>query len=557
MNSEQLDLLAPARSLPQLRDYQLELTDDVTRAFDDGLKRVMLYCPTGGGKTEMGMHLVDQELRAGGRPLWLANRIDLIEQTSGRFDRAGISHGILQGRHFRTDRMQSAQIGSIQTVVRRDVLKPTLIVIDEAHGAASVTYRNFIAAHRDVPLVGLSATPFTKGLGANVQKIGGPLFERLCWRVIPRDLIQRGWLVDCRIFAPSKPDLSAVRIVAGDYDEAQLAAVVDRPKLIADIVETWMKLAREKRTIVFATNIDHSKHIVSEFIGAGVKAEHIDAYTEPADREAILNRLRSGETQVISNVALLAEGFDLPALECMVLARPTKSKTRWLQMIGRILRPAPGKEYGLVLDHSGSVEDQGFPTDDMELFLDDGKKPDKKKSADEEPKAKVCPRCAHVRSPQLSKCPACGYEPEYVPGKVTVGEGELELKGKHSRLPAERRQEIYSALLHQAQLKGYKPGWAAVQYKEMCGTWPNGLSQRDVTDQPVDEVEKWMVYLRIKNAKSKQAKDRNRCACGSTNVKYSRISGQTRLSCGGCGKQWWRMQGAGGTATTTSALTQP
>jgi DNA repair protein RadD len=164
------------------------------------------------------------------------------------------------------------------------------------------------------------------------------------WRVIPRDLIQRGWLVDCRIYAPSKPDLSKVRIIAGDYDEKQLALAVDRPKLIADIVETWMKLAQDKRTIVFATNIDHSKHIVTEFCAAGVVAEHIDAYTPAEEREAILNRLALGtDADVISNVALLAEGFDLPALECMVLARPTKSKTRWLQMIGRILRPAPGK----------------------------------------------------------------------------------------------------------------------------------------------------------------------------------------------------------------------
>jgi superfamily II DNA or RNA helicase len=196
---------AATSSLPQLRDYQLELTADVHRAFDDSIRRVMLYCPTGGGKTEMGMHLVSQELDAGGRPLWLANRIDLIEQTSGRFERAGIAHGILQGQHYKTDRMQPAQIGSIQTVIRREISRPSLILIDEAHGATSTSYRNFLAQHADVPVIGLSATPFTKGLGAHVPALGGALFERLVWRVIPRDLIQRGWLVDCRIFAPSKP----------------------------------------------------------------------------------------------------------------------------------------------------------------------------------------------------------------------------------------------------------------------------------------------------------------------------------------------------------------
>jgi DNA repair protein RadD len=111
---------AATSSLPQLRDYQLELTADVHRAFDDSIRRVMLYCPTGGGKTEMGMHFVSQELDAGGRPLWLANRIDLIEQTSGRFERAGPRARHLAGQHYKTDRMQPAQIGSIQTVIRRE-----------------------------------------------------------------------------------------------------------------------------------------------------------------------------------------------------------------------------------------------------------------------------------------------------------------------------------------------------------------------------------------------------------------------------------------------------
>jgi hypothetical protein len=170
----------------------------------------------------------------------------------------------------------------------------------------------------------------------------------------------------------------------------------------------------------------------------------------------------------------------------------------------------------------------------MELELDDGKRREKK-NADGEPLAKVCPRCAFVRPPALRKCPSCGYEPVIVPGKVSVGAGELELR---QRYPREKRQEIYSALLSHAREKGYKDGWAAVQYKNMCGTWPNGLSV--VTGTTVAEVDKWLVHLRIKKAKSKSSKEANRCGCGSTDTRVTRVSGQTQVACQTCGKSWWR-----------------
>lgn len=526
--------------LPPLRgEYQTGLVEAAVSASNGEKRRVILYCPTGGGKTEMGMHICNDELMEGGCALWLVNRIELIEQTSRRFSAAGINHGIIQGRHRLTDPTQPMQIGSIQTVIRRKELPfvPTRIIIDEAHGAAAAIYRNWIAEYPDVPVIGLTATPWSKALGAKQKALGGePLFYDVVWKVKPADLVRMGYLCDIRAYAPSAPDLSKVRVIAGDYDERQLAAAVDRPALIADIVKTWQKWAPNKRTICFATNIDHSKHIVAEFRAAGIEADHIDAYTEPAERELILGRLRSGKTQVISNVSLLAEGFDLPALECMILARPTKSRTRWFQMIGRVMRPFAGKPYGIVLDHSGSIEELGFPTDDVDLTLDDGKKQDKKTKQVKD-KKKVCPKCAHVRDAHLDTCPACGFKPERVPGNVAVGDGELVERSK-LRYPFERRQAIYSALVGYEMAKGYKRGWAAYQYKEMCGQWPNSL--RYEAGAMVDEVNKYLLYQRIRKAKAKEAAAKNMCRCGSTKVRHVRMGGSTELTCMSCGNSWFR-----------------
>lgn len=543
---EDLDLQANFSfdvSLPPLRpEYQLPLVQAVeTAVTNPRTRRTILYCPTGGGKTEMAMHICDDELRQGGAVLFIANRIELIEQTSRRFVKAGIDHGIIQGRHRLTDSNQPMQIASIQTLSRRKELPPfTKIIIDEAHGASSLIYRNFISQYPDVPVIGLTATPWSKGLGANLKSLGGEaLFQNIVVKVKPADLVRMGFLCDIKAYAPSRPDLADVRIIAGDYDEAQLAAAVDKPSLIADIVDTWHKRANGKRTICFATNIDHSKHIVEEFVRTGVRAEHIDAYTLPEQRTEILNRLRSGETQVISNVSLLSEGFDLPALECMVLARPTRSRIRWFQMIGRVMRPAAGKDFGLLLDHSGSIEELGFPTDDVDLVLDTGKKADKKKKA-EKPTKKVCVKCAHVRDANLDTCPACGHKPERVPGNVTVGDGEL-IELKKCRFPEERRQAIYSALVAYGQGKGYKDGWAWHQYKEMTGQ-PPGANLRASSGEMIPEVTKWLTYQRIRKAKSQEKAAKTMCKCGSDKIRHKKhIGSSVELTCMSCGNSWFRV----------------
>jgi superfamily II DNA or RNA helicase len=482
------------RSNIVLRDYQSEL---LSLAVAGDSPSTCIYLPTGGGKTEMGMALCEALLNAGKAITWIVNRINLIQQTSDRFLAAGIDHGVVQAKHARTATSKPMQICSIQTLSRRK-LQPMCdaIVIDEAHGAIAQTYKDYLALNPGVPLWGLTATPFSRGLGK--------VFDRLVFGVTVSDLTHKGWLVPARFYAPDRPDLSDVDVIAGDYHEGQLGTAMDKAVLVGNIVDEWQQRANNGRTICFATSIDHSKHIARQFHFRGVAAEHIDCYTSDADRVAILDRLRSGVTRVVCNCAVLAEGFDLPDLECMILARPTQSLIRYLQMVGRVLRPAPGKASALVLDHSNTVESLGFPTDALPLTLDMGLP--KKKAAVIEPKLHTCPKCKHVSRKKPNPCSACGYQPPAPPLDINQREGSLH-EIKRESVPVADRQRYYCSLIHICTQKGYSNGWVAHQYKNRFGVWP----PRDLKwypQEPTQEVMDDLHRARVAWAKAKAAEAR-------------------------------------------------
>lgn len=445
-----------------LRDYQRGLVDLALGAIEQH-HRVCLYGPTGAGKTEVGLELVRHYLAIGQRPMWIANRIDLIDQTSHRFAKSGVDHGVIQGYHEKTNYRKAAQICSIQTLTRRRKLpQADVIIVDEAHGATSPTYRKFLDSC-GVPVFGLTATPFSKGLGQ--------VFKHLVHTATIADLTRDGWLVPARYFAPDRPNLKGVKIVAGDYHEKQLAERVNTNALVGNIVTEWSKRANGLKTVVFATNIDHSKHIVEQFVKAGVRAEHIDAYTDPWDRRKIIERLRSGETTLISNVSVLAEGFDCPDMECMILARPTRSIIRYLQMVGRVLRPAPGKEAALVLDHSSTIERLGFADDPRALELDDGKRKEGGGSEEEEKRLYTCPSCKAVHAKRVSPCPVCGFVPQPAPPKeLEHGKGELK---ELQRFTGPQKEFLYAELKHIQLARGRADGWTAHTFRKLTGVWPN------------------------------------------------------------------------------------
>lgn len=444
----------------------------------------MLMAPCGSGKTTIAAEMVRAARDKGTPVLFIADRIELIEQASARFDHEGIDHGIIQANHWRTDFSKSVQIASIQTLARRRVPLFKLAIIDEAH----TLFKAHIQLMKDNPqafFIGLSASPFTKGLGKH--------FDALVVAETTQGLIDQGYLVQPRVFAPSAPDVSKIKIRRGDYDETELAEATNQPRLVGDIIDHWFTLARGRPTLAFAVDIKHSMAIVERFRFAGVRAEHLDCYPDNVERHKTIEAFKRGEIQVLSSVDILSKGFDYPGASCAVMARPTKSLILHIQQQGRVLRIHESKSDCVILDHAGNTERLGFITDPLPEILDDGKKKELKPKGREKPLPKKCPKCSFLK--EVHVCPNCGFAPqtqakdvEYVPGTL--------VEKKAGKIATADKERVYAELCGYAKAKGYKPGWAYHKTKELFGVYPH----RHVEPMtPTPETLKLIQHLNIKH----------------------------------------------------------
>ena len=450
-----------------LRQYQVDSINDLRKAILKGHKRIVLQLATGGGKTTIASEMIRKANEKGKKCLFLADRIELVEQTSKRLDYEGIEHGIIMGNHERYKPHSINQVCSPQTLARRATPAADLVIIDECHVAYGI-HKKMMQAMPNTIFIGLSATPFTKGLGK--------LYSNLVVGATTTKLTDEGYLVPVKVFAPSKPDLTKLRTVAGDYDEKELFARVNKPKLVADIVDTWIKRGENRPTIGFAVNVLHSQALCEQFKDRGIRAAHIDSYMPTKLREQLVNDFKDGYIKVLFNVGILDKGFDYPEASCLIMARPTKSLMLYIQQAGRVLRPHPTKEDAIILDHAGNTQAHGFVTDDLPQELDDGTKrkvePSQKK---QEEKGTLCTSCAYVKKKYEYKCPCCGFTPKKKDAVIDVEKGDL-LEVTRTKITMVDKQKLYSELLYVEVEKGYKRGFAAQMYRNKFGVWPKGLN---------------------------------------------------------------------------------
>ena len=338
-----------------LRAYQQATVDAIRDAVMRRQRRVMVCVATGGGKTHIAAHIIARAVERGKRVLFLAHRRELIEQTAEHLAGAGVAgYGIIMAGDKRLAVDAPVQVASIQTLIRRELPPADLIFIDEAHRAAANSYRTILENYNDPIVIGLSATPERmdgKGLD--------DIFHALVDVVSVQTLITDGYLVKPDVYVGrEKPNLGHVHTRAGDYQAKELQTAVNRVTLVGQIVTEWKKRAAGMKTVVFATGIEHAAHIAAQFSEAGIKAGMVSGKTPLKERVALIDEWRTGDLDVIANCAVFTEGFDFPALQCCVLARPTKSVALYLQMVGRIMRP-PGP--ALILDHAGAAAMHGGP----------------------------------------------------------------------------------------------------------------------------------------------------------------------------------------------------
>lgn len=459
-----------------LRDYQTEAIEALRTQIRAGVRRLLLLSGTGTGKTVCAAAIISGARRRDKRILFLAHRRELIEQTSRKLDAIGVDHGICQASHWRTRPWLPVQVASIQTLINRELpFAPDLIICDEAHRIRGNSWQEVIGRYPSAVLLGLTATPIRsdgKGLGT--------MFDVMVQCPSVRAMIDRGFLVPIRAWTQPEQSFKGVRKTAGDYNLEDLAVRMDQAKLIGNIVRHWKKLADGRQSVVFAVNVEHSKHICAEFRAGGIAAEHLDGTTPTNERDAILDRLATGRTRVVTNCQVLSEGWDCPPVSCIVLARPTLSAGLYLQMAGRALRPSDGKQDCIILDHAGCVRQHGLVDEEREWTLT-ADRIFTKKSVSTADTIQVCPKCMAVAALSVLVCPECGYVfARRKPREIKEEDGDLVEATPEvvSEGQMRQRRRQYEFFLHQQEYGArkdggkFKRGYAEARYRGQYGQWP-------------------------------------------------------------------------------------
>lgn len=440
-------------------------------------RRVVIQAATGFGKTLVAAKLIQGAQAKGNAVIFTAPAISLIDQTVERFEDEGIRGiGVMQANHPRTDALAKVQVASVQTLARREIPQAAMVIVDECHLRARVI-EQLMLVRPDVLFIGLSATPWAKGMGL--------LWQDMVTPITIGELIRDGYLSEFKVFAPDVPDLSGVKTIAGDYHEGQVAEVMEGRALMASVVETWLAKGENRPTLAFGVNCAHAAQMAQAFEAAGVATAYCDAFTDSVERKLIERRFRSGEVKVACSVRTLTTGVDWP-VSCIIDAAPTKSIMLHVQKIGRGLRVNKGTEDLVILDHAGNTLRLGLVTDIHRDRLDTTPPGEKPVAERKEKLPKECANCAALHVGLL--CPYCGHERKPVAGVETM-DGELieftPAKAKTEKATRDEKQAFWSMALWLAGRRGRKPGWAAHLYRERFGVWPRGLDDAQV---PADQT---------------------------------------------------------------------
>lgn len=431
-----------------LRNYQITGIDDIRSRFTAGDKRIVYVAPCGSGKTVLMSHMATQAARKGNRSLWLAHRREIIEQSI----EAVPEHPLIN-------------IASVQTIARRlDRIKPPeLIIVDEAHHVLANTWRRILDRFPDAYVVGFTATP-ARLSGAGL----GDVFQSMVMGPDAGDLIRQGYLTPYRYFAPTTIDTEGIKIKMGEFDGDEIEIRVNKPKVIGDAVSHYLRLAAGKQAIVYCASILHSQNTAAAFQAAGVAAKHIDGKTPAQEREQAMLDFRAGRITVLTNMDLFGEGVDCPAMEAVILLRPTASLTVYIQQSMRGMRPDknnPFKE-AVILDHVGNVHRHGLPDAPREWSLDGIKK---RTRAGGGVGVRTCTQCYMCHSP-APVCPYCGYVYQMTPRQLAEEAGELkEFDAREAARESLRKRitlnecKTIADLQEFARNNGYAPGWVRIR----------------------------------------------------------------------------------------------
>lgn len=437
----------------RLHDYQKTLVERTRQSYIDGFKSPCVVAPCGAGKSVIISDVARMTTQKGNRVLFLVHRRELIDQIKGTFKLNAVD-------------LDLVEFGMVQTVVRRldRMKKPSLIITDENHHGLAASYQKIYDHFSDVLRLGFTATPIRLN-GSGLGDINDILIEE----VDAEWLIENGFLSPYKYYAPKLINTEALKLnnlsefSSGSIDKA----MEDRKKIFGDAVKHYQELANGEQAIAYCHSIEASLQVKDAFLSEGIMAEHIDAKTPRVERDAIIRKFRDREIQVLTNVDLIGEGFDVPDCSTVVMLRPTKSLSLFIQQSMRGMRYKPGKT-SIIIDHVDNVREFGLPDAKRQWSLSSKKTSGSQATI----KIKQCNNCFAVYSPEEKACTECGYVPEIKPPSdyEVDKEAALEQVTKEDinitldfREPADCRdmKELYEL----AKNRGYKRGWAFHQGK--------------------------------------------------------------------------------------------
>jgi len=463
----------------QLRDYQSSAIADVTAAHRRGNQGVLLTMPTGSGKTVVFSSIASGLAQANYCTLIVVPQVELVRQTSNKLRMFGCRHGVIAASDGpNPDPTALVQVAMVQTLRNRPramIREPNYLIYDEAHLAVADTFAAIRDRYPRARRLGVTATPW---------RLDGKPFHDLASEIVAgpsvRDMVARGALVPFRTLSIPLTEFAAKGRQSTEFARSAMAEAYKTNALVGDVIEHYHQLAANRTGIVFAASIDHSRMLTERFIRSGIVAEHLDGTTPMGDRGdgarglptriGITERLELGITQVICNYGVLTTGFDCPRVSAIVVARATASKSLWIQMAGRGLRPCPeiGKTDCLILDHGGNARRHGN-LDYQHVYTLDGR--DKTPRNAPEPDAtrgKECPQCYLFQPVTEPACAQCGHqwqmvltgkpEPRTVDGQlVDVGSGAAPVAVRPGEGGKMHNQQSKAAAVERA--RGWASGW--------------------------------------------------------------------------------------------------
>lgn len=457
----------------QLRPYQEEILVALREQFKQGKRSVVLYAPTGAGKTETAIALLNAARQKQNRSAMILDRIVLVNQTSERLDKYAIDHGVMQSGHWRFRPYEYIQVCSAQTLERRGGADSVaLLIIDECHAVRRQTVE-FIRANPQMRVVGLSATPFSKGMGK--------VYEGIVSTVTTKQLVDQGVLTPLKVFVSKEIDMTGAKKVAGEWTDAEASARAI--KIVGDVVAEWIAKTHEifgkpVKSIVFSCDVAHGVELSRKFQEHGYNFVCISYRDDDQFKADVIKDFQSPDTKIHGLIAtdILTKGFDNSEVRIGISARPfSKSLGSHIQQMGRVMRGAPGKEFGVWLCFSGNYIRFREEWDDVYEngvhSLDDSREKPKKEKTEEEKQDSKCPQCTALWERGSKSCVYCGYM-RTRSGSVESVPGEMQ---ELSAATKEDKQRWWAMCRYKVAVDGWSQGRAAHTYKDKFGVWPKGL----------------------------------------------------------------------------------